>query len=115
MKERRYGKIVLISSRAALGNIGQVNYAAAKAGIIGFTRALARETARFGINVNCVMPGFVDNPRVAHMAETFRQMRIDLNPFQSAALPADVADAVLFLASDEARQITGQTLRIACW
>ena len=115
MMERQYGKIVLISSRSYLGNIGQVNYSAAKAGVIGFANSLAREMARYRVNVNSVVPGFVDNPRLANMAEKYRQMRIELNPFQTAAEPQDVAQVILFLASDEARQVTGQSIRVACW
>ncbi len=115
MIERQYGKVVLMSSRSHLGNIGQVNYSAAKAGIVGFTSSLAREMARHRINVNCVVPGFVDNPRLAAMPEKYRQMRMELNPFQTAAQPEDVADVILFLASDEARQVTGQAIRVACW
>lgn len=115
MMERKYGKIVLMSSRSHLGNIGQVNYAAAKAGIIGFTNSLSREMARYQVNVNAVVPGFVDNPRLKAMPEKFRQMRIELNPFQTAAEPKDVAEVILFLASEEARQVTGQAIRVACW
>ena len=115
MIERGAGKIVFISSRSSLGNIGQVNYSAAKAGIIGLTRSLAREMARHHINVNCVIPGFIDNPRVAMMPERYRQLRTELNPFREAAAPEDVADAIAFLASDDSRQVTGQALRVACW
>lgn len=115
MIEQASGKIVLISSRSYLGNVGQVNYSSAKAGLIGFTSSLAREMARHHVNVNCVVPGFIDNPRLATMPEKYRQMRIELNPFQEAAAPEDVADAILFLASDESRQVTGQALRVACW
>ncbi|MBI4790201.1 MAG: SDR family oxidoreductase [Chloroflexi bacterium] len=115
MMERQYGKIVLMSSRSYLGNIGQVNYAAAKAGVIGFANSLSREMARYRVNVNAVVPGFVDNPRLANMPEKYRQMRIELNPFQTAAEPKDVAEVILFLASDEARQVTGQAIRVACW
>ncbi len=115
MMERQYGKIVLMSSRSYLGNIGQVNYATAKAGVIGFANSLSREMARYRINVNAVVPGFIDNPRLASMPEKFRQMRIELNPFQTPGEPKDVAEVVLFLASDEARQVTGQAIRVACW
>jgi 3-oxoacyl-[acyl-carrier protein] reductase len=115
MIERRSGRIVLLSSRSAQGNVGQANYAAAKAGIIGLASSLARELARHRINVNCVVPGFVDNPRLASMPEKYRQMRIDLNPFQEVASPVDVANAILFLASDDAGQITGQALKVAAW
>ncbi len=115
MMEKQSGKIVLMSSRSHLGNIGQVNYAAAKAGVIGFTNSLSREMARYHVNVNAVVPGFIDNPRLAAMPEKFRQMRIELNPFQTPGEPKDVAEAILFLSSDEARQVTGQALRVACW
>lgn len=115
MRERKYGKIILMSSRSYLGNIGQVNYSAAKAGVIGFTNSLAREMARYHINVNAVVPGFIDNPRLANLAEKYRKMRIELNPFQNAAEPRDVAEVILFLASEEARQVTGQAIRVACW
>jgi NAD(P)-dependent dehydrogenase (short-subunit alcohol dehydrogenase family) len=115
MRERGYGKIVLMSSRSFQGNIGQVNYSTAKAGIIGFTSALAREMARYKVNVNCVVPGFIDNPRLASMDEKYRQMRIDLNPFGEIGSPIDVANAILFLASDESAQVTGQALHVASW
>lgn len=115
MRERGSGKIVLMSSRSALGNIGQTNYAAAKAGIIGFTSALAREMARSKVNVNCVVPGFIDNPRLASMEEKYRQMRIQLNPFGEVGQPEDVANVIVFLASDEARQVTGQAIHVAAW
>jgi NAD(P)-dependent dehydrogenase (short-subunit alcohol dehydrogenase family) len=115
MMERGYGKIVLMSSRSYQGNIGQVNYATAKAGIVGFTSALAREMARYKVNVNCVVPGFVDNPRLVNMEEKYRQMRIDLNPFRTIGNPLDVANAILFLASDESAQVTGQALHVAAW
>jgi 3-oxoacyl-[acyl-carrier protein] reductase len=115
MIEQASGKIVLMSSRSFLGNVGQVNYSTAKAGIIGFTNSLAREMSRHHVNVNCVVPGFVDNPRLASMPEKYRQMRIDLNPFQTVAAPVDIANAILFLASDEAAQVTGQALHVAAW
>lgn len=115
MIERGSGKIVLMSSRSFLGNIGQVNYATAKAGIVGFTSSLAKEMARHHVNVNCVVPGFIDNPRLASMPEKYRQLRIELNPFQEVGDPVDVANVILFLASDEARQVTGQAIRVAAW
>ena len=115
MMERNAGRLVLMSSRSAMGNVGQANYAAAKAGIIGLTGSLAREMARYRISVNCVVPGFIDNPRLASMPEKYREMRIALNPFQQVGDPLDVANAILFLASDEARQVTGQALHVAAW
>jgi NAD(P)-dependent dehydrogenase (short-subunit alcohol dehydrogenase family) len=65
--------------------------------------------------VNCVVPGFIDNPRLASMPEKYRQMRIDLNPFKEVGAPIDVANAILFLASGESRQITGQAIHVAAW
>lgn len=115
MIEQGSGRIVLMSSRSFMGNIGQVNYSTAKAGIIGFTNSLAREMARHHVNVNCVVPGFVDNPRLASMPDKYRQMRIELNPFREIASPVDVANAILFLASDDAAQVTGQALHVAAW
>ena len=115
MIDRGSGKIVLMSSRSFLGNVGQVNYSTAKAGIVGFTSSLAREMARHHVNVNCVVPGFIDNPRLATMAEKYRQMRIELNPFKEVGAPVDVANAIVFLASDEASQITGQAIHVASW
>jgi 3-oxoacyl-[acyl-carrier protein] reductase len=115
MREQGSGKIVLMSSRSYLGNIGQVNYSTAKAGILGFTNSLAREMSRHHVNVNCVVPGFIDNPRLASMEEKYRQLRIELNPFGDVGAPADVANAIAFLASDEAAQITGQAIHVASW
>ena len=71
--------------------------------------------ARSRVNVNCVVPGFIDNPRLAGMEEKYRQMRIELNPFGEVGQPVDVANVVLFLASDEARQVTGQAIHVAAW
>jgi 3-oxoacyl-[acyl-carrier protein] reductase len=115
MRKQEHGKIVLISSRSYLGNIGQINYSTAKAGIVGFTSSLARELARYKVNVNCVVPGFVDNPRLALMAEKYRKLRMEMNPFGTAALPEDVANTILFLSTDEARQVTGQAIKVASW
>ena len=115
MIERGSGKLVLMSSRSYQGNVGQANYAAAKAGIIGLTSSLAREMARYKVNVNCVVPGFIDNPRLASMPEKYRKLRIDLNPFSEVGSPIDVANAIVFLASDESRQVTGQALHVAAW
>lgn len=115
MMERNAGKLVLMSSRSSMGNVGQANYAAAKAGIIGLTSSLAREMARYRVNVNCVVPGFIDNPRLANMQEKHRERRIALNPFGEIGSPVDVANVILFLASDEAREVTGQAIHVAAW
>ena len=115
MIEQHGGKIILMSSRSYMGNIGQVNYSTAKAGIIGFTSSLAREMARHHVNVNCVVPGFIDNPRLASMEEKYRLQRVGLNPFGEVGTTADVANAIVFLGSDEAAQVTGQALHVASW
>lgn len=113
MRERRSGKIVNMSSDTALlGDVGFADYAAAKSGVLGFTRALARELAPFQVNVNAVAPGAIRT--VAH--ERLPQAVIDgvrkNVPMGYVAEPEDVAHAVAFLASDEARYVTGQTLVI---
>ena len=92
-----------------------MNYSTAKAGIIGFTNSLAREMARHHVNVNCVVPGFIDNPRLASMEEKYRQQRVGLNPFGEVGTTTDVANAIVFLGSDDAAQITGQALHVASW
>ncbi|WP_369211094.1 3-oxoacyl-ACP reductase FabG [Streptomyces flavofungini] len=113
MIERRRGAIVTMSSIAGLhGNAGQTNYAASKAGIIGFTKSLARETGRYGIRANAVVPGFVATDPVlelpAELREEFRR-RIPLGRFGE---PHEVADLVSFLLSDRAAYITGTTFQI---
>ncbi|MGW7688462.1 3-oxoacyl-ACP reductase FabG [Streptomyces asiaticus] len=113
MIERRRGAIVTMSSIAGLyGNAGQTNYAASKAGIIGFTKSLAREVGRYGIRANVVVPGFVATDPVtalpAEVRERFRQ-RIPLGRFGE---PHEVADLVSFLLSDRAAYITGTTFQI---
>jgi len=113
MIEQNYGKIVNISSVAYMGNIGQSNYATAKAGIIGFTKSLSLELARYNINVNCIAPGGIENPRIAQMEEKFRQMLIDKTPLKRMGKAMDTANAVLFLVSEESNYITGQVLHVA--
>ncbi len=112
-RERRYGKIVNIASRAMLGNPGQSNYSASKAGIVGMTRALALELGKFNINVNAVAPGAVMTDLLRRTSEENIQRMLANTPLGRIGDPVDVANAVLFLASDEASYITGQTL-IVC-
>lgn len=109
----RFGRIVNLSSVAGLmGNAGQTNYSASKAGLIGFTKSLAREVACRGITVNCVAPGYIATPMTANLAEPVKKMFIDIIPMQRFGEPADVAHAVKFLCSDDAAYITGQVINI---
>jgi 3-oxoacyl-[acyl-carrier protein] reductase len=112
MKERR-GRIVTISSVVGLtGNPGQANYAAAKAGILGFTKSLAREVASRGITVNAVAPGFIDTDMTRALAEAQRAELLKQIPAGRLGAAAEVAAAVLFLASPQAAYITGETLHV---
>ncbi len=112
MKQRR-GRIVSISSIVGIvGNAGQANYASAKAGIIGFTRTIAREVGSRGITVNAVAPGFIDTKMTQQLADNQRQELMRRIPLGSLGTPQDIAEAVAFLASDEARYITGQVLGV---
>jgi 3-oxoacyl-[acyl-carrier protein] reductase len=115
MVPRRSGKIISISSRAWHGNPGQVNYSAAKAGIVGFTRALAKELGRYGINVNCIAPGLILHEGIARIpnAEKFVQRFIDASPLGRAGEPVDIANAVVFLASEESSYVTGEVLHVS--
>jgi len=113
MVKQRWGRIISISSiTGVMGNPGQANYAAAKAGIIGFTRTIAKEVASRGITVNAIAPGFIDTEMTKQLKEEWREelkKRIPLGCFGS---PRDVAEAVAFLASEEAGYITGQVLGV---
>lgn len=110
MMAQRTGKIINISSAAYLGNIGIANYGASKAGVLSLTRVLALEAARYGINVNAIAPGFIDTPLSRKYPEKIRERFISSIPLERVGLPEDIANAVIFLASDQASYITGQTL-----
>jgi 3-oxoacyl-[acyl-carrier protein] reductase len=113
MMRRRWGRIVNVTSIVALtGNPGQVNYAAAKAGMIGMTKSLAAEVATRGITVNCVAPGFIETPMTAALSEDQRRRLLERVPVGRLGTPDDVAAAIGYLASQEAAYVTGQTLHV---
>jgi 3-oxoacyl-[acyl-carrier protein] reductase len=112
MKERR-GRIISITSVVGLmGNAGQVNYAAAKAGVIGLTKSLARELASRNITVNAVAPGFIDTDMTRSLSDELKEGLLKQIPLGRLGSADDVAEAVLFLASPAAAYITGQTLSV---
>lgn len=113
MRENNFGRIVSISSvNGQLGQIGQTNYSASKAGIIGFTKALARESAAKGITVNAVAPGYTDTDMVAKMPPPILEAMIAQMPVGRLMEPEEIARAVLFLVADESSNITGETFSI---
>lgn len=114
MIERQAGKIVTVSSDAGrVGSLGETVYAGAKGGAIAFTKSLAREMARFNINVNCVCPGPTDTPLLARVPERHREAFIRVTPMRRLAKPSEIADAVLFFTSSRADFITGQVLSVS--
>ena len=111
MMKRRSGRIISISSIVGLtGNKGQANYAASKAGLIGFTKAVAREYASRGITANCVAPGYIETDMTSALPEDARKALLDSIALGRLGQPDDIAGAVLYLASDLAAYITGQVL-----
>ncbi|WP_313081156.1 SDR family NAD(P)-dependent oxidoreductase [Pulveribacter sp.] len=114
MMERKWGRIVNIASRSVFGNPGQTNYSAAKMGLIGFTRALSLEQAKYGITVNAVAPGFVetDAMRALPTYPKLRELALAKNPVGFLGAPDDLASAITFMASERARYITGVTLYV---
>jgi 3-oxoacyl-[acyl-carrier protein] reductase len=113
MMRRRFGRVIAITSVVGItGNPGQANYVAAKAGITGMVKALAQEYAKRGVTANCVAPGFIVTPMTDKLNDKQRETIIAKIPASRAGTPAEVAAAVVFLASNEAGYVTGQTLHV---
>ena len=113
MMKRRWGRIIGITSVVGVtGNPGQTNYAASKAGMIGFSKALAQEVASRGITVNCVAPGFIESPMTDALSEAQKSQILGTIPAGRLGVGSEVAAACVFLAAEEAAYITGQTLHV---
>ena len=113
MLKKKYGKIVNITSIVGhTGNLGQANYAASKAGIIGFSKSLAIEYAKKNININCVSPGFIQTEMTNKINDDFKKMLINKIPSGDLGTGEDVSNCVAFLASDSSKYITGETIHV---
>jgi 3-oxoacyl-[acyl-carrier protein] reductase len=113
MVSNRYGRIVNISSVVGLmGNVGQSNYSASKAGVVGFTKSLAREVAPRGITVNAIAPGYITTSMTENLPESITKMFVDLIPMKRFGSPEEIAQAVKFLLSDDSSYITGQVIGV---
>ncbi len=113
MAKQRSGKIVNIASVVGeMGNAGQANYSASKAGVIGLTKTIAREYAQRGINVNAIAPGYIETPMTEALPEKAKEELKKLIPMERLGKPEDVAEAVLFLVSEESSYVTGQVLNV---
>jgi 3-oxoacyl-[acyl-carrier protein] reductase len=114
MMKQRYGRIINVSSVVGVsGNPGQANYVASKAGIIGLTKGVAKELASRGITANVVAPGYIETDMTADLPDKAKEAMVGQIPLGRAGTPADIAAAVVFLASDEAAYITGQVLHVS--
>jgi 3-oxoacyl-[acyl-carrier protein] reductase len=113
MMKQRWGRIIVITSVVGFaGNAGQVNYSAAKAGLVGLTRSSARELASRGITVNCVAPGYIDTDMTSELPEAVKEKILAEIPLGILGEPRDIAAAVSYLASEDARYITGQAIHV---
>jgi 3-oxoacyl-[acyl-carrier protein] reductase len=115
MVGRKWGRVINMSSRAHLGNKGQTNYSASKAGVIGFSRSLALELGKFGITVNCIAPGVIATPGVTSLPhyQTLVERVAPTLPIPRLGRPEDVAGVAAFLASDDAEYITGEVIHVS--
>ena len=114
MIERGTGKIINVASDAGrVGSLGETVYSGAKGGVIAFTKGLAREAARYNINVNCICPGPTETPLLSAVPEKFQEAFVRVTPFRRLAKPSEIADAVLFFASARADFVTGQVLSVS--
>lgn len=112
MREQCRGRLINISSASREGNIGQANYAAAKAGVVGLTLTAAKELARYQVTANAICPGFIDTPMTRAIPERIYQRQLDKIPIGRAGRPEDVANVVSFLASEAASYITGEVINV---
>ena len=112
MRPAGSGRIVNISSASWMGNVGQANYAAAKAGVVGLSRTAAKELARSQVTVNAICPGFIDTTMTRGIPDAIREQQVAKIPLGRAGQPADVAAVVAFLASDEAGYVTGEVINV---
>ncbi len=112
MKEQKHGRIVNIASRAWLGNRGQSNYSASKAGVVALTRVLALELGKYNVAVNAIAPGLIDTPLTQKLEKDVLLKLIEAQPTKTMGTPMDVANTVAFLASDKTGFVTGQTIYV---
>lgn len=112
LREKGSGAIINIASASWLGNIGQANYAASKAGVVGLTKTASRELAKKGVTCNAICPGFIDTDMTRSVPEKVWDIMIDKIPMGRAGKPSDVANLITFLGSDEANYITGEVINV---
>ena len=112
MREQESGAIINISSASWLGNVGQANYAASKAGVVGLTKTAARELAKKGVTCNAICPGFIETDMTRGVPEKVWDIMVGKIPMGRAGKPSDVANMVAFLASEEADYITGEVINV---
>jgi len=113
MIKNKWGRLIFISSVVGIsGNQGQANYAASKGGLLALTKSLAKEVGRRNITVNCIAPGLIETDMTSHLSDTVKQGYLDRIPLKKLGKPKDIGQMILFLCSDEASYITGQTISI---